>query len=278
MIKKQIIAIIILMFLIIGDVWADCDNDLFNKINNSISLFFASSNPAYEEYIDEVTLDSEKTIGNNYLSGAAIEGRKKFGKVVASIYGDFFTGNLRYSGATWDGEPLTFDASHNTYDVNLGLEIPYFPNRNFVITLPVAKVGYHRWDRATDANTRPGDYEEVYSNWFLAGGVGMGYNILDRVYLSGNVLLGLTLDAQMVADPMPPMIITSQTFDLDSKPYYEGNLQADISLTQRLFASLFLKYTQFEYGKSHGNDYYIYEPDSRTKDLKFGIGIKYSFN
>jgi len=247
-------------------------DDVFDQINNSLAFGMTGT---YLDYAERIT-DNSPTYpdwANDTVRGV-IPGfnfnirSDFFRKIYTDFYADLSVGKLTYDGAYQDPphNPYVYDNSHvviNT-DVKLGY---IFIDGQSVQVIPYIGVGYHFWDRGlNDPMNR-----EKYQNFNAIFGVKLNCAVTDDLFISPYVNAGKTFGAKM------KKVLSGRDYDLGSKPIYQTGLEMNYRLHDDLFLTGFANYTHFQYGKSQVVSGF-FEPDSRTNEIKVGVGIRYTWS
>ena len=151
------------------------------------------------------------------------------------------------------------------FGLKLGKSFAFGPGSRAQLT-PYISYGYHYWDRNMEGQY---GYEEKYSHSVLGGGLLAQYALTDRLVTSIDANAGATIGAKMKTGGF-------SDFGLGSKAQEQLTLGADYAVTRKLHVNASYSLTHFEYGQSAMNNGY-YEPDSRTTNQVFMVGLGYSF-
>ena len=70
---------------------------------------------------------------------------------------------------------------------------------------------------------------------------------------------------------------TGEVYKLGNEPIYTAGLELNYNIFDEFFFNSFVNYTQFKYGRSIIDKNSFYEPDSKTREIRAGVGIRYSW-
>ncbi|WP_457560591.1 hypothetical protein [Caminibacter sp.] len=240
---------------------------IFNSFMFAKSLNFYSYSLLldYKEYQNGVVIDKDYSSFGDIV-GAGIEYRDNWGPWYLSLKFEGSWGSSTYEGATWNGEPLK-NKQNGFYLYNLNAAIG---SRYLFLTL-----GYREWNRGKSEFS--GDYDEVYY-W---GYWGLKY---EYPFIFENIAFIPQISYLMAIDPkMKAKLGNEPVLDL-------GN-----TIGRNIILPLFFKtdnftfniFYRFEYWHINpsnayplilnGNTYYIYEPESETKNQYIGAGLLWRF-
>jgi hypothetical protein len=251
---------------------ADINHSLSSHLwqDNQVHFNLYGEQIHYRELLENGTvLDSEK----GTIPGASLRVSHRFSDYVLALEMHYASGTLRYDGATWGGTPLSFNGQHAIYGTYLQAKRPFRLNENIILS-PLLRLGYRDWYRATDANTRPGDYSEEYQNSYLAAGIDFKYLINHSLYLDLSGAVGRIFSATVEANPLG----YDETLKLGADWYYTLGARIGFQFNPQWIVSLFGDYSHFGYKKSLPDlQAGVYEPRSKTQDFKYGLGLSYYF-
>jgi hypothetical protein len=225
-----------------------------------------------------VPLDSEK----GWVPGLQVTG-SYMGAIwiipICNLYvsGSFswVNGHTGYSAS--QGPVLTNVDGATIYGTDFRLGKGFDVGPSWMIT-PYFGAGTRSWDRFLAG---PFGYDEVYRHAYAGAGLLLQYSPAPGWVLSGNGLVGSTLNANMVSTLTPggaPNICTGCTFALGSSATYKAGGSVDYAITEHVHANAGIDYTFFRYGQSpvvpFGAGAFL-EPNSKTSDLTLSIGFGY---
>ena len=116
---------------------------------------------------------------------------------------------------------------------------------------------------------------EKYQNYKIVGGLRINWQITEDFVFSPYIAGGKIFNAKMKFYGKNNSD-NEKSYKLGSKPIYEGGLEVNYKLYDEFFLNSFVTYSQFKYGRSATNSG-SYEPDSNTREIKVGLGIRYSW-
>jgi hypothetical protein len=255
------------------------ENGALDQINNSVALDFVGLNLNYKEsFLSTDVRDNgvmPKSTESGTVFGCVLDTRTTFFKdlIYTNLYLDYYRGLLTYDGRYQD-PPYAAVATkfHHTF-FNAGLKTGYvftFTENHVLQAIPYVGVGYHYWGRQND------NYPEKYHHYKATVGVRINWLLNDNFILSPYVEGGRIFSACMKYPHY------NLSWSLGKKPIYEGGIELNYRLFDEFFLNGFASYTQFKYGRSGYKTSSVdnrnyFEPDSKTREIKFGLGIRYSW-
>ena len=249
---------------------ANACNTMLDQINNSYAFGFAIFNLDYKEIFlptDDSRLKSTEA-GN--ILGSTINIKKVFfDRVYTDFFVDYYRGVLTYDGVSRDYPyyPIVGDTHHEFLGLEgkVGYILSPFEENSFQF-IPYTGVGYRYWDRSyNSANNK-----EQYHNYKAIIGVKLNWLCSEQLLLSAYAEGGRTFGSQM------KIYHNGYKFDLGNKDIYGAGLEMNYKILEGLFIEGFVKYNQFGYGRSETKNG-ICEPESKTREIKYGIGLRYSW-
>jgi hypothetical protein len=181
------------------------------------------------------------------------------------FYLDFFKGSLKYDGvySAYPYNPYVGKLSH--FFLNARVKVgPVFTitDSDSLQAIPYVGMGYHYWNRQD--NTK--DPEKYHHSKAI---VGMKLNCLltDLFVLSPYVEGGKIFYARAKRG--------TNLYRLGKNPIYEAGLELNYKIAIDLFLNGFVSYSQFKYGRSADASDGSWEPDSKTREIKVGIGVRW---
>jgi opacity protein-like surface antigen len=255
-------------------------NDTILRANNQVSFSVGAHNLDYRE-LDRTgvtgggDLDSEK--GTQAAFEAAIRRQGDvfgFHNIYTSVAVDVSRGHTNYDGylQSLDGAsgliPFKNSTTNTTTDVivKVGKGFALGQRAQAQVT-PYLQYGFHNWVR--DMQGEYG-YKETYSHHTLGGGVMGQYAFTNRIVGS------VDANASATINPKMSTALFGGDFKLKTKAVESVSVGVDYALTDRLHANASYRFTHFEYGQSGVNGG-AYEPDSKTNEHLFLVGLGYSF-
>ncbi len=295
-IKKNII--ILLVCLMFSHAFAGrLDNGALEQINNSAAFGVTGLNLKYWESFlpEDNALDgtSPKSTEAGTIIGFYFNPRASFNeKVYTDLYLDYYNGSLKYDGTkpiynkykkVKTQEPVVDKFWHKfvNADFKTGYIFTFTENHSFQ-AIPYIGVGYRYWYRMHNNLY----IQEKYQHYKAIIGIKFNWLMAEDFILSPYIEGGQIFNAQMKFcgnDPDDPSA-HGLKFKLGTKPIYTGGLELNYKIFDEFFLNGFVSYTQFKYRKSedqsrnvNGNTWHHYEPDSKTNELKAGLGVRYSW-
>lgn len=244
--------------------------------NNQVTAAIGTHHLNYHESTATMDpLDSDKGSQVAYRL-AVVRQANLFG--ISDIY---LNAVLNYSkgSTTYDGylqnsfgrivSPYQTSTQVKTTDASLriGRALHFMPNDNMQL-IPYIGYGYHAWVRDSSADQY--GYYERYAHQSISAGLLGQYAFTPKLVASADISVGKTFGAKMDASDI------GGRFTLGNKPIVTGSLGIDYALTRHVHLNASYQIVQFEYGKSATVGNY-YEPDSKTVEQQFLVGIGYAF-
>jgi opacity protein-like surface antigen len=223
------------------------------------------------------TLNSEK----GWLPGVAVTGSymSDCSSAISNMYffgrGTYLDGKTDYYNYTvnvpgkdpakiWDG------------DFRIGKGFQVTPN---AMLTPYIGAGVHSWERTITA-VPGGAFIETYRHGYVGAGLLLQVAAAPGVVLSGYGFGGSTFSPEMDFNPTTSGVAVPHTFGLGTSEIVKAGASIDYAFTPNWHANLGVDYTYFKYGASRQEllpAFGIYEPPSRTYDVRVSAGIGYSF-
>ncbi|MDR1057622.1 MAG: hypothetical protein LBL17_03590 [Coxiellaceae bacterium] len=267
----------IAILLLSSIVLAESDSyHILKLVNNSFYGGFALRHLNYQE--DNLAIDPTlpKNISHQGLAyGLAINIREIFfERLYADLFGEFDTGQIKYDGFGLYSphNPIKQKNTNNFIDGDLKLGVVLLNHRCFQI-IPYGWIGFHYWGISLS-------HSYDYYNFKSMIGTKINYVLFDSLVLSPYASIGKILGghAKSKVYDRGNNFLGGVNFALGSKPIYEFGLEINYRLENEIFITSMVSYTKFSYGKSNwqtvGSERFI-EPDSKTNEVKFGIGVRY---
>jgi hypothetical protein len=260
----------ILIILMVGFMWTQAfagleAENILKQINNSMASGLVALNIDYKEFVDDPNFKSTEA---GTMAGLFLNARiAPWEKLYADLYLDFLAGTLKYDGAyaTPPYAPLVKDFAHIFFNTILKVG-PLFNlgDRYSLQAIPYVGIGYRYWHRQSN-----NFYSEKYHHGKALVGIKLNCLLTDDFVLSPYVEVGKMFGAHM------EYVATGVDHKLGNKPIYGAGLELNYKMADDLFLNGFVNYTQFKYGKSALATDGSYEPDSKTREIKLGIGVRY---
>lgn len=279
------------------------DNGALEQINNSAAFGVTGLNLKYWESF----LPSDNTAENKVppksteagtIIGFYFNPRVSFNeKIYTDLYLDYYNEKLKYDGTETKpvevnengkvinkGEnfyPFVHKFYHKLFnaDFKTGYIFTFTENHSFQ-AIPYVGVGYRYWYRQHNNLA----VQEKYQQYKAVVGIKFNWLLSDDFILSPYIEGGQIFNAHMKFCGNSPSSPSAHgmKFKLENKPIYAGGLELNYKMFDEFFLNGFVSYTQFKYGRSAPKssgipNKNIFEPDSKTNELKFGLGVRYSW-
>ncbi len=251
------------------------ENGALDQINNSVALDISGLNLKYREIFFPSMGDNirAKSTEAGTIIGFSFDARKAFlENIYTDLALDYYSGKLKYDGVyVITYQPLVNKFQHKIF--NAAFKSGYiftFTESNSFQVVPYVGVGYHYWHRQSD-NYYDGKYQHIKA----IAGLKLNWLLTDAFVLSPYAEGGKVFNTSATSYGDETI-----RYKLGKKPIYEAGLEANYKLFDEFFLNGFASYTQFKYGRSE-NKYTppkrSFEPDSKTNEIKFGLGVRYSW-
>jgi hypothetical protein len=255
--------------------------NIFEQTNNGLGMSAVVARLSYRE-------PNVKEYG--FVYGLALDLKNVFyKKLYTDLYGDFTTGKITYDGMNqlkYEPRKSKVEIDLSNIDGKLGvilLDSDYFQ------LIPYGGLGFHYWQRGTNQATI---YRTTYYNFKAIGGARINFALSDKAVLSPYFNIGTTFGSHVKFTSYYTDFTPNGKFDLhlDNKIIYETGLEINYKLDDQIFLMGTLSYSRFGYGESEskpllrpvplpngkiGNS--TSEPNSKTNEIKFGIGMRFGF-
>ncbi|MCX5773239.1 MAG: hypothetical protein NTX05_01300 [Fusobacteria bacterium] len=246
------------------------------SLNNTIKIY---SGGQFINYQEDIASQESGALPNFGIYGE--HNFSKYSKITGEF--DYQSGSLTYNGTTQDGNTVCINSANHsfytgfvTYQVNISpmFSIPF-------LTYAYMGVGESLWLRATDAQSRMGDYQENYRYMYLPIGMDVTIPVNEKLTLIPQVEVDYIFNGTMTAFLSKfgsPFV--DNTVQLGSSYGYKLSIEGDYAFNERLmlFAKpyyQFIKLNQSNYVNFGGG--YFREPSSGTNiwGVQAGIGINF---
>jgi len=280
--RKTFYGIVLVIFLFTSKVFAADAfefHHVFDLVNNS---FYTGCNLMYLNYKED-NLEVDPTLPGNVgdkglVYRILLNFRKVFiERVYTDLFGEFGTGNIKYDGYLLNPPhtPVQRTNFNNFIDLNLRLG-GILLNQECLQVIPYGGLGYRYWDRNIN-----GTYE--YYNYKAVIGAKINFLLFGDLVLSPYANFGRTLGAHAKGDASDANNnnIGKLKFALQGKPIYEFGLEVTYKLENDFLIGGMASYTSYEYGKSDwqmaADGRKFIEPNSKTSEIRVGVGIRFGF-
>lgn len=268
---KNVLLAVVGTFLVIPAYAATQD---IKSVNNQVGLQLTTIDVDYLEKENGEKLDSE---------GGHVPG---FSLSLSLMRDVFFTNDYfhveysRNKGHTdYVGQYLDGGAGYGSLKDNSKAKMTDYSFRygkgfeladSFMLT-PYVEIGQHEWERGVNDG-------ETYKNKWWGLGVLAQYSPIQRFVVGVDAMLGRTFDSKI--DVKGPFGFNDS---LGKSDIYRIGISGDYAITEHIHANAGIDYVNYKYGKSGFNEveadpgFLYYEPNSKTENTTFKIGVAYSF-
>jgi hypothetical protein len=227
----------------------------------------------YYDYSESINSNESGWLPGIYLS----YDYKEPSNIYIKLYGNYADGNLTYDGATFSGTPMSFDHSMSFFKFEGDIGYTNAINEKLLL-IPYTGYGYRYWRRGETENISGALFiKEQYTWSYIPVGVRVDYKMDDKWTIGANAAVHFMFGGKMTAyfsevnSALPDV-----DFDLGDKPAYYFEIPVSYKYDQNWsFVGTFW-YEYSEIGKSD-TVYGLYEPDSKTNQYGFSLGVAYSF-
>lgn len=270
---------------------AGCAYDII-RANSQIGVSFVAGNMDYAEFNQPpagggplangafpqgYTLNSEK----GWLPGVAVTG-SYMSDCFSSIPNIYVFGR----GSYLDGKTDYYNYTNNVpgkdpakvWDGDFRLGKGFQVGTNAMLT-PYIGAGAHSWERTISA-VPGGAFIETYRHGYVGAGLLLQVATSPGVVLSGYGFGGSTFSSEMAFNPTTSGVATGHTFGLGNSGIVKAGASVDYALNANWHVNAGVDYTYFKYGASRQEllpVFGIFEPPSRTHDIRLSAGVGYSF-
>ena len=228
------------------------------SMQTQMYYFFMKEN--YKEYF------KNRVIDRDYSSFSDMQGigfKMKYKLLKAKL--EILTGNAIYDGSTQSGKKLKVKIDNNSL---LNLLLSFGKNINL-------DLGYRLWNRGK--SNFSGDYEEQYYWPYI--GVSINYKIN-----SNNLTFIPSIAYEKAINPKLTILIgNNPTLDLGNTNGYNIELPLFYKINDfQIFCFYRYEYWHIKPSKLYplrilDKSYFIFEPESKTRNQYIGIGLNFSF-
>ena len=281
--KLKCIAILVAYLMFSHAFAGRLDNGALEQINNSAAFGVTGLNLKYWEkflFTDAKKGALPKSTEAGTIIGFYFNPRVSLNeKIYTDLYLDYYNGSLKFDG-TSQNSPFTpvvdkFWHKFVNADFKTGYIFTFTENHSFQ-AIPYVGVGYRYWYRMHNNLW----IQEKYQHYKAVVGIKFNWLMAEDFILSPYIEGGQIFNAQMKFCGNDPVDASMHglKFKLGNKLVYTGGLELNYKIFDEFFLNGFVSYTQFKYGRSalqpiNGS----FEPDSKTNELKAGLGIRYSW-
>lgn len=267
--KKTLIAS--LLALASSSAFAATGNvSAIDSANNQFSVSYISTDVNYTETGNGIlgtstgTLDTE----SGYVGGYALSLGYTLDANYLRLKYSQNTGHTHYIGQLQSGGgygSVVGSSGATMYDYSLRYGYGFDMNSLARLT-PYLEIGHNEWDRGVNAG-------ETYKHNYYGVGILGQYSPIDNLVLSANAMIGRTTDSHID-------VVGSFSGSLGNSELYMYGINADYAISQKWHVNAGIDYTEYKYGMSALYPYgsgYTWEPDSKTKNTTYSIGVGYAF-
>ena len=255
--------------------------DAILKADNQASLLFGLINQNYGEQSADTThyLDRQNGIipYTNFLI------TKTFEQIYTQLSMSFAGGDTQYLGELiGSGAPFVASTRNDMLDLQAKLGYLFFPTDYAGIT-PYFVGGYHRWLRDINGASFKGlivsGYPETYQHAFYGVGILTQLVATPAWVLNVDGNYGVTHHPQNRAwcsftSPNTTEVVSS----LGVRNLYSIGVSSDYLFLHTWHFLAGVDYLRFKYGASPPDNLGIYEPNSRTMEVFYNVGIGYEID
>jgi hypothetical protein len=227
----------------------------------------------YYDYSESINSNENGWLPGIYLS----YDYKKPSNIYIKLYGNYADGNLTYEGETFSGRPLSFDHSMSFFKFEGDIGYTNAINEKLLL-IPYTGYGYRYWRRGETETISGAQFiKEQYTWSYIPVGVRVDYKMDEKWTIGANAAVHFMFGGIMTAyfsevnSALPDV-----DFDLGNKPAYYFEMPVSYKYDQNWSFMGTFWYEYSEIGKSD-IVYGLYEPDSKTNQYGFSLGVAYSF-
>lgn len=249
--------------------------EAFEQVNNSFAMGITAIHFNYREDVlnaDPQAPGNIEEYGNAFGTGINVR-NLCFQKLYTDLYGEYAFGNLQYKGfGLYTNKPLSQKNPNNFANIDTKLGLVLLDNNYFQL-IPYGGFGFRYWTP---------DSLHTYYNFKALIGTKINCALSDDLVLSPYVNMGTTLGSHAITKVYNQFSIYQGKahHKLGNKLISEIGLEINYRLEHELFLTAMISHTHFAYEKSAwqlvGSGSFI-EPNSKTNELRVGIGIRFGF-
>lgn len=269
-------SVIFILYFICNQVFAAfglLDYGMLDQINSSVAFGLSGLNLDYKEvFLPEEERQGAKSTEAGAIIGFYFNPRIAFfnNKIYTDLYLDYYDGKLKYDGVQQKTYvPIVDQCEHRLLNANLklGYIITAYFNENLVIqAIPYVGTGLRYWDRFYNTIYS----REKYYHGKYIGGLKLNFLLGEYFIMSPYLEAGRLFSTKM------RICSNGLLYDLGKNSIYEGGLEVNYKLFDELCLNGIASYSAFQYSRSALRGGW-FEPGSKTNELKFGLGIRYSW-
>lgn len=276
--KRIICVTSIFMFFLSEIATADFGfHHIFEQINNGFNLGFTAMNFNYREDVRDVDPNAPGDVKNTGMAyGIAVGVRNVFlERLYTDLSGEYAIGKIRYDGFKhYTYVPVSNRATNDFVNLDAKLGVILLDHEYFQL-IPYGGLGFRYWKLDTGDDYR-------YYNFKAVVGSKINCTPIDNLVLSPYFNFGTTLGAHAKSKvyDINQAYQGKANLSLGNKAIQELGLEINYRLESEIFLVGTVSYTHFGFGRSSQQtvgSIGVTEPNSKTNEVRFGIGIKYSF-
>jgi hypothetical protein len=255
-------------------------SDTFGQINNSFAVGFNLMHFNYREDAGDPAVGAPGNVedyGHAYGLGLNIRSTF-FERLYTDLYGEYAMGKLQYKGfnqlskANPTYMPLSDKRSNDFVNVDMKLGAILLDTSYFQL-IPYGGIGFRYWTPTT---------HNKYYNFKALLGAKTNLALSENLVLSPYANIGKLFYARAKAevyDYYDGSLQGTANHKLGSKLIRELGVEINYRLDYELFLTAMVSHTHFEYEKSivPVGSMISTEPNSKTNELRFSIGMRYGF-
>lgn len=252
------------------------------RANNQVWVGAGAQRLHYWEDIGPGKSDSERGTTAAFALGASTQ-RQLFGLSNLYFSGSVRVahGNVSYGGYLQDVAGRVIEPNYNmttrstTTDVTLraGRAFPFRLGTWNAQVVPYLSYSYRDWIR--DSSRDPYGFYERYRHHVVGAGLMGQLEIMPKLVATADIRAGAMVGSSMT------LAGSQNTFTLGNKPVVAAGFGLDYAVARNLHVNATYEWSRFQYGRSDvtqvGPGTSAYEPDSKTINQTWMIGVGYAF-
>ncbi|MBN4664201.1 outer membrane beta-barrel protein [Pandoraea nosoerga] len=252
------------------------------RANNQVWVGAGAQQLHYWEDIGPGKSDSERGTTAAFALGASTQ-RQLFGLSNLYFSGSVRVahGNVSYGGYLQDVAGRVIEPNYNmttrstTTDVTLraGRAFPFRLGPWNAQVVPYLSYSYRDWIR--DSSRDPYGFYERYRHHVVGAGLMGQLEIMPKLVATADIRAGAMVGSSMT------LAGSQNTFTLGNKPVVAAGFGLDYAVARNFHVNATYEWSRFQYGRSDvtqvGPGTSAYEPDSKTINQTWMIGVGYAF-
>jgi hypothetical protein len=243
-------------------------------VNRELGVEATALHRSYKEVFGPGFVEHDRESG----WAAGVQGRASWigqlgpiANAFAGVQADWNRGGLNYRGTAFNSaQQLDFRTGLATSAVRGEIGKGFAVTRRLMV-IPVLEGGWQWWRR----DLGPGQLE-TYRSGFVGGGVRADYALTPRLTARARASV-----AELVSPAVRISYVNSYDLPLGERPRYAGGLGLDYAAGGRLHLTATAELVHYGFGASApvltAERGAIFEPTSRTSDLRLGGGLAWAF-